>query len=45
MTQHNFSIEFFPPKTPEGTEKLRATRAKLAELQPKYFSVTFGAGG
>ncbi|WP_034299764.1 methylenetetrahydrofolate reductase [NAD(P)H] [Herbaspirillum sp. RV1423] len=45
MTQHNFSIEFFPPKTPEGTEKLRATRAKLAELRPKYFSVTFGAGG
>lgn len=45
MTPHNFSIEFFPPKTPEGTEKLRATRAKLAELQPKYFSVTFGAGG
>jgi len=45
MTQHNFSIEFFPPKTTEGTEKLRATRAKLAELQPKYFSVTFGAGG
>jgi methylenetetrahydrofolate reductase (NADPH) len=45
MTDHNFSIEFFPPKTPEGTEKLRLTRAKLAALQPKYFSVTFGAGG
>lgn len=45
MTQQNFSIEFFPPKTPEGVEKLRATRAKLAELKPKYFSVTFGAGG
>ncbi|MBB5390238.1 MULTISPECIES: methylenetetrahydrofolate reductase [NAD(P)H] [unclassified Herbaspirillum] len=45
MNKHNFSIEFFPPKTPEGAEKLRATRARLAELQPKYFSVTFGAGG
>ncbi len=45
MAAHNFSIEFFPPKTPEGIEKLRVTRAKLAELQPKYFSVTFGAGG
>lgn len=45
MTDHNFSIEFFPPKTAEGAEKLRATRAKLAELHPKYFSVTFGAGG
>ncbi|MFZ6769128.1 methylenetetrahydrofolate reductase [NAD(P)H] [Undibacterium sp. Di26W] len=45
MKTPNFSIEFFPPKTAEGTEKLRATRAKLAELKPKYFSVTFGAGG
>jgi methylenetetrahydrofolate reductase (NADPH) len=44
-SQKNFSIEFYPPKTPEGAEKLRATRAKLAELHPKYFSVTFGAGG
>jgi methylenetetrahydrofolate reductase (NADPH) len=42
---HNFSIEFFPPKTAEGVEKLRATRVKLAALNPKYFSVTFGAGG
>lgn len=45
MSQNNFSIEFFPPKTPEGVEKLRATRERLAALQPKYFSVTFGAGG
>ncbi|WP_288391846.1 methylenetetrahydrofolate reductase [NAD(P)H] [uncultured Herbaspirillum sp.] len=45
MSTPNFSIEFFPPKTAEGAEKLRATRAKLAALQPKYFSVTFGAGG
>jgi methylenetetrahydrofolate reductase (NADPH) len=44
-SQKNFSIEFFPPKTPEGVEKLRAVRARLAELKPKYFSVTFGAGG
>ena len=39
------SIEFFPPQTPEGIEKLRAVRAKLAELKPSFFSVTFGAGG
>ena len=45
MSQNIFSIEFFPPKTPEGAEKLRATRAKLAVLRPSYFSVTFGAGG
>ena len=45
METPNFSIEFFPPKTPEGVEKLRATRRQLAELSPTYFSVTFGAGG
>ena len=39
------SIEFFPPQTPEGVEKLRAVRAKLAVLKPAFFSVTFGAGG
>ena len=30
--QPALSFEFFPPKTPEGAEKLRVTRAKLAEL-------------
>ncbi|MEX0871624.1 MAG: methylenetetrahydrofolate reductase [NAD(P)H] [Aquisalimonadaceae bacterium] len=40
-----FSFEFFPPKTDEGVEKLRATRARLAALSPRFFSVTFGAGG
>ena len=45
MNPHNFSIEFFPPKTIEGVAKLRATRGQLAQLQPSYFSVTFGAGG
>lgn len=45
MIATDFSVEFFPPKTAEGTEKLRATRARLAQLHPKYFSVTFGAGG
>jgi methylenetetrahydrofolate reductase (NADPH) len=45
MATHNFSIEFFPPKTPEGALKLRDARAQLATLEPKYFSVTFGAGG
>lgn len=45
MNAPNFSIEFFPPKTPEGSEKLRMTRQQLALLKPAYFSVTFGAGG
>lgn len=39
------SIEFFPPKTPEGMDKLRAARNQLAALRPEFFSVTFGAGG
>ena len=40
-----FSFEFFPPNTPEGQEKLRETTRQLAQLQPAFFSVTFGAGG
>jgi methylenetetrahydrofolate reductase (NADPH) len=40
-----FSIEFFPPQTPEGIDKLRTTRKQLAQLHPAFFSVTFGAGG
>jgi len=40
-----FSFEFFPPKTPEGIEKLRNTRRQLAQFDPSFFSVTFGAGG
>ncbi|MDD5028003.1 MAG: methylenetetrahydrofolate reductase [NAD(P)H] [Rhodoferax sp.] len=39
------SIEFFPPKTPEGVEKLRAVRQQLYTLKPDFCSVTFGAGG
>src|SRR6266853_447431 len=40
-----FSFEFFPPKTPEGMEKLRATWKQLAQLKPRFFSCTYGAGG
>jgi methylenetetrahydrofolate reductase (NADPH) len=40
-----FSFEFFPPKTSEGKVKLRATWQQLAQLKPRFFSVTFGAGG
>lgn len=41
----SFSFEFFPPKTEEGTAKLRKVRVELGALKPKFFSVTFGAGG
>ena len=40
-----FSCEFFPPKTAEGQEKLRVTKRQLEQLKPRFFSVTFGAGG
>lgn len=40
------SVEFFPPKTPEGAAKLSLVRDQLAQaLKPTFFSVTFGAGG
>lgn len=40
-----FSFEFFPAKTEEGISKLRKTREQLSALKPRFFSVTFGAGG
>ena len=40
------SFEFFPPHDESGRDKLAAgTAEKLAALQPRYFSVTYGAGG
>lgn len=45
MNQGSYSLEFFPPRTPEGVQKLRAARAQLAQLGPAFCSVTFGAGG
>jgi methylenetetrahydrofolate reductase (NADPH) len=45
MMKTEISIEFFPPQTPEGLEKLRSTRVQLAKLNPTFFSVTYGAGG
>jgi methylenetetrahydrofolate reductase (NADPH) len=39
------SLEFFPPKTPEGAGKLRTARKALYELKPEFCSVTYGAGG
>ena len=45
MRAGEFSFEFFPPKTDEGMQKLRATKAQLEQLKPRFFSVTYGAGG
>ena len=48
MTQQSrlpISFEFFPPKTPEGADKLRSVRQALYAKKPEFCSVTFGAGG
>ena len=45
MNPIELSIEFFPPQTQEGVEKLRGVREKLASLKPDFLSVTYGAGG
>jgi methylenetetrahydrofolate reductase (NADPH) len=41
----SFSFELFPPRTPEGAAKLPAVIEQLAAARPKYFSITYGAGG
>lgn len=40
-----YSFEFYPPKTKEGEVNLQLVQKKLADLNPDFFSVTFGAGG
>jgi methylenetetrahydrofolate reductase (NADH) len=44
-TRPCFSVEFFPPKTDEGRANLFETVEVLRELEPAFFSVTYGAGG
>lgn len=39
------SFEFFPHKTPKGRSNLVRTAHRLNTASPKYFSVTYGAGG
>ena len=47
MTSNNqrFSFEFFPPRSDQAKEKLKAVRNELNQLNPAFFSVTYGAGG
>ncbi len=45
MSKPTYSYEFFPPKTDELAEKLWPEVEKLITLDPKYMTVTYGAGG
>ncbi len=39
------SVEFFPPRTNEGLNKLTNVARKLRGVKPKFYSCTYGAGG
>lgn len=39
------SLEFFPPRTEQGMDKLKAVAQELGAMNPEYMSVTYGAGG
>lgn len=41
----HFSCEFSAPKSDEAIAKLDKVHARLSELGPHFFSVTYGAGG
>ncbi len=45
MTKPEISFEFFPPKTLEASFRLWDTVQTLAPLEPRFVSVTYGAGG
>ncbi len=45
MTAPNVSFEVFPPRTVDAAFKLWDTAQALAPLAPRFFSVTYGAGG
>ena len=40
-----FSFEFFPPRTAGSNANLQITQGRLSNLNPVFFSVTYGAGG
>ncbi|NOD84115.1 methylenetetrahydrofolate reductase [NAD(P)H] [Ruegeria sp. HKCCD6119] len=45
MSKPEISFEFFPPKTLEASFRLWDTVQTLAPLDPRFVSVTYGAGG
>ena len=45
MNNINVSFEFFPPKNKVSIDSLWSNIRRLEPLQPKFISVTYGAGG
>ena len=43
--KHTLSLEFFPPKSEKAIEQLEASSRELAQLNPDFVSITYGAGG
>lgn len=43
--RHLLSFEFFPPKTAQQSVLLLAVHEQLKQVNPGFFSVTYGAGG
>jgi len=43
--KQTLSLEFFPPRTDAGMEKLKNVITALSPMNPEYISVTYGAGG
>ena len=41
----SMSFEVFPPKTDSAFESVRTATEEIAQLQPAFMSVTYGAGG
>lgn len=41
----SLSFEVFPPKTDDKFEKVKFAIEEIAELEPSFMSVTYGAGG
>lgn len=43
--KNTLSLEFFPPKSDKAIQQLEASSRDLAELNPDFVSITYGAGG
>ena len=45
MSPKKFSFEFSAPRDEAATDRVKKAHARLNELSPEFFSITYGAGG